>query len=49
MKIISLYPNEVYQVVSEDESSVYFQGNDIECLRYLLKYLEHKQELNKSE
>jgi hypothetical protein len=38
MKIVSLYPsNDVYQVVSEDESSVHFQGSKEECLRYLLK------------
>jgi hypothetical protein len=30
MKIIHLI-NETYQVVSEDESSVYFQGSIAEC------------------
>ena len=38
MKIISLYPsNDVYQVVSEDESSVDFQGSKEDCMRYYLK------------
>lgn len=38
MKIISLYPsNDVYQVVSEDESSVHFQGSKEDCMRYYLK------------
>lgn len=32
MKIISLYPsNDVYQVVSEDEQTIYFQGTLEEC------------------
>ena len=38
MKIVSLYPyDDVYQVVSEDESSVYFQGSKEDCMRYYLK------------
>ena len=38
MKIISLYPsNDVYQVVSEDESSVHFQGSKEDCMRYILQ------------
>jgi hypothetical protein len=38
MKTISLYPsNDVYQVVSEDESSVHFQGSKEDCMRYYLK------------
>jgi len=36
MKIVSLYPsNDVYQVVSEDESSVYFQGSEKECEEFM--------------
>lgn len=32
MKIISLYPsNDVYQVVSKDEQTIYFQGTLEEC------------------
>jgi hypothetical protein len=43
MKIISLYPsNDVYQVVSEDESSVHFQGSKEECMTYLLKDVKLK-------
>ena len=35
MKIISLYPyDDVYQVVSEDESTVYFQGTKEECEKF---------------
>lgn len=37
MKIVSLYPNKVYQVVSEDESTVYFQGTKEECKKRLKK------------
>ncbi len=35
MKIVSLYPsNDVYQVVSEDESTIYFQGTLEECEQF---------------
>jgi hypothetical protein len=35
MKIISLYPsNDVYQVVSEDEQTIYFQGTLEECEQF---------------
>ena len=35
MKIISLYPyDDVYQVVDEEEQSVYFQGSLEECEIY---------------
>lgn len=38
MKIISLCPsNDVYQVVSEDESTVHFQGSKEDCMKYVLK------------
>jgi hypothetical protein len=38
MKIISLYPyDDVFQVVSEDESSIHFQGSKEDCMRYLLE------------
>jgi hypothetical protein len=37
MKIISLYPsNDVYQVVNEDETTVWFQGSKDDCIKYLL-------------
>lgn len=44
MKILSLYPyDDVYQVVSEDEQTIYFQGSKEDCERYrvnkLLNYL----------
>ena len=36
MKIVSLYPyDDVYQVVSTDESTVYFQSTKEECKKYL--------------
>jgi hypothetical protein len=38
MKIISLYPsNDVYQVVSEDESTIYYQGTLEECETFVKK------------
>jgi len=38
MKIVSFYPsNDVYQVVSEDEQKIYFQGSKEDCMRYYLK------------
>ena len=36
MKIIYLF-FDTYQVVSEDESSVHFQGSKEDCMRYYLK------------
>jgi hypothetical protein len=40
MKIISLYPyDDVHQVVSETESTVYFQGSKNDCEKYLLDNL----------
>ena len=40
MKIISLYPyDDVYQVVSEDERIVYFQGSKDDCERYRMSRL----------
>ena len=38
MKIIHLI-NETYQVVSEDERIVYFQGNQEDCERYRMTKL----------
>ena len=36
MKIVSLYPyDDVYQVVSDDESSVYYQGSKEDCENYI--------------
>jgi hypothetical protein len=36
MKIISLYPsNDVYQVVSDDELEIYYQGSKQECENYI--------------
>lgn len=38
MKIISLYPsNDVYQVVNEDESTIYYQGTLEECETFVIK------------
>ena len=38
MKLISLYPyDDVYQVVSEDESSVHFQGSKSDCKKFIEK------------
>ena len=38
MKIVSLYPsNDVYQVVSEDEQTIYFQGSKDECKKLIKK------------
>jgi hypothetical protein len=40
MKIISLYLyDDVYQVVNEDESIVYFQGSLEECEKYRMNRL----------
>ena len=40
MMIISLYPyDDVYQVVSNDETIVYFQGTREECEKYRMKRL----------
>lgn len=36
MKIIHLI-NDTYQIVSEDEQTIHFQGSEEQCLRYLLK------------
>jgi len=38
MKIIHLI-NETYQVVSEDETIVYFQGSQEDCERYRMSRL----------
>jgi len=54
MKIVHLI-NDTYQVVSEDEQTIIFQGSEEQCLRYLLKqatrtmkyfekYLQFKQQ-----
>lgn len=40
MKIMSLYPyDDVYQVVSNDETIVYFQGSLEECEKYRMTRL----------
>jgi len=39
MKIIHLI-NDTYQVVSKDESSVYFQGSKDECKKFIKKQQE---------
>ncbi len=45
MKIVSLYPsNDVYQVVSEDEQTVYFQGTLEECEQYKQSVQEYEQQ-----
>ena len=36
MKIVHLI-NDTYQVVSEDEQTIYFQGSKEDCMRYLLE------------
>ena len=36
MKIIHLI-NDTYQVVSNDEQTIYFQGSKEDCMRYLLE------------
>lgn len=38
MKIVHLI-NDTYQVVSEDETIVYFQGSEEECETYRMKRL----------
>lgn len=44
MKIISLYPsNDVYQVVDEEDQSVYFQGSQIECKKFIKKFKSNEQ------
>jgi hypothetical protein len=38
MKLISLYPsNDVYQVVDEEDQSVYFQGSQDDCKKFIKK------------
>lgn len=38
MKILSLYPyDDVYQVVSEDDETVYFQGSQADCKKFIKK------------
>lgn len=40
MKIVSIYPyDDVYQVVNQDESTVYFQGSKEECEIYRMSRL----------
>jgi hypothetical protein len=44
MKIISLYPsNDVYQIVSEDESTIYFQGSQADCKRRIKKFRRNEE------
>ena len=44
MKIISLYPsNDVYQVVSEDEQTIYFQGSQSDCKKFIKKIERNEQ------
>lgn len=38
MKIVHLI-NDTYQVVSEDEQTIYFQGSQEECERYRMNRL----------
>jgi hypothetical protein len=39
MKVVSLYPsNDVYQVVDEEDESVYFQGTEADCKRFIKKF-----------
>ena len=40
MKIMSLYPyDDIYQVVSNDEKIVYFQGSRDDCEKYRMTKL----------
>ncbi len=44
MKTISLYPsNDVYQVVSEDEQTIYFQGSKVDCKQFIKKFKHNEQ------
>jgi hypothetical protein len=44
MKIISLYPsNDVYQVVDEEDNSVYFQGSETDCKKFIKKFRRYEQ------
>jgi hypothetical protein len=44
MELISLYPyDDVYQVVSEDESSVHFQGSQADCKKFIKKFKRNEQ------
>jgi NAD(P)H-flavin reductase len=44
MKIISLYPsNDVYQVVDEEDQSVYFQGSEADCKKFIKKFREYER------
>lgn len=39
MKVVSLYPsNDVYQVVDEEDESVYFQGTEADCKQFIKKF-----------
>ena len=44
MKIISLYPsNDVYQIVSEDEQTIYFQGSQSDCKKRIKKFRRNEE------
>jgi hypothetical protein len=44
MKIISLYPsNDVYQVVDEEDQSVYYQGSEADCKKFIKKFRRTEQ------
>lgn len=44
MKILSLYPyDDVYQVVSEDDETVYFQGSQADCKKFIKKIKRNEQ------
>jgi|688.fasta_scaffold2428462_2 hypothetical protein len=50
MKIINFYPSgNIYQVVNEDESTIYFQGNYFQCLKFISNKEENYNEKFKSE
>jgi hypothetical protein len=45
MKVVSLYPsNDVYQAVDEEDKSVYFQGTEADCKRFIKKF-KHAEKL----
>jgi hypothetical protein len=50
MKIISLYPsNDVCQVVDEEDQSVYFQGSQVDCKKFIKKFKRNEQLRSKAQ
>lgn len=42
MKIMHLI-NDTYQVVSEDEQTIYFQGSQVDCKKFIKKFKRNEQ------